>query len=99
DALPISFGISQVFILGGETFPVTAILTLEPECQAVCRFPVQTGKCHVLRGIGQRSAFVLATLLFTVGIGVVGTDAPTGGKLPCRSEEHTLGNGFINIYI
>src|SRR5690554_1096013 len=47
--------------------------------------------------IRQRRPLVSTTALFTIGIGVVGADAPGRCELPLAGQFDALGHGFIDV--
>src|SRR5690606_8346666 len=47
--------------------------------------------------IRQRRPLVSTTALFTIGIGVVGADAPGRCELPFAGQLNALGHGFIDV--
>src|SRR5690606_5179091 len=86
-------GVGQVLVLRSEARALATVFALHPQIQSISGLPAQLGVGQVLRCVGQGLALVLATLLFAVGVGVVGAECPGRRKFPATCQFQALGHG------
>src|SRR5690554_7953489 len=87
----------QVGILGREACAFAAIFVFQPQVEAVGYIPVQAKVGYMARCAGQLGAFVVATLLFAVGVGVVTGNIPVVEKVPAGGQFNPMGGCFATV--